>query len=127
MILKSTGALVAALCLAATFASAAEEGDPVAGEALFRLCAQCHTVTPRQNRLGPSLHGIVGAPAAQVAGYRYSPVLRNSGIVWTTAELDRFLENPQAVLPRSRMAFTGISDSKQRADVIAYLATFTAQ
>ena len=100
-------------------------GDPAAGEGLFRLCSQCHTVVPNQNRLGPTLFGVIGREAAALPGFRYSPAMRDSGIVWTPEALDTFLETPTTVVPRSRMAFTGISDPEQRANIIAYLMQFS--
>lgn len=102
-------------------------GDPVNGESQFRLCSQCHSLNPNQNRAGPTLHNIIGREAGSIERYRYSNPMRESGIVWTEVELDRFLEAPQEVVPRSRMAFTGLSDAQQRADIIAYLAAQSGQ
>ncbi len=98
-------------------------GDVAAGEAVFAQCGACHVVTPGENRVGPSLAGIVGHEAGAVEGYSYSPANANSGIVWTPEKLFQYLENPQRVVPGTKMAFAGLSDPQDRADVIAYLET----
>lgn len=98
-------------------------GDAAAGQAVFAQCQACHSVQAGQNRIGPSLHAIVGAPAGRVAGFSYSPANRDSGITWTPEKLFQFLENPQRVMPGTRMAFAGIADPQRRANLIAWLGT----
>lgn len=98
-------------------------GDAAAGEQVFTQCSACHVVEPGVNRIGPSLHGIVGNEAGQVEGFSYSPANANSGIVWTPEKLFQYLENPQRVIPGTTMTFAGLSDPQDRADVIAYLET----
>jgi len=73
----------AALAVAAALASpACAGGDPEAGRALFRsICTLCHSNAPGQNKVGPSLFGVVGRHAGSVAGYSYSDANKNSGIV----------------------------------------------
>ena len=73
------------------------------------------------NRVGPSLAGVVGREAGTVEGYNYTPANANSGITWTPEKLFQYLENPQRVVPGTKMAFAGLSDGQDRADVIAYL------
>lgn len=99
------------------------KGDPAKGEALFFQCRACHSVDEGQNGIGPSLHGIVGKPAASASGYSYSSAIKNSGITWTGDKLYAFLESPQRAVPGTRMAFGGIPDPQKRADLIAWLAT----
>ncbi|HEX8402744.1 MAG TPA: cytochrome c family protein [Allosphingosinicella sp.] len=98
-------------------------GDPASGEKVFIQCKTCHVTDPGVNRVGPSLHGIVGRTAGQVAGFNYSAANKNSGITWTDAKLFQYLENPQRVVPGTKMAFGGISDNQKRADLIAWLKT----
>ena len=98
-------------------------GDPASGEKVFIQCKTCHVTDPGVNRIGPSLHGIVGRPAGQVAGFNYSPANKNSGITWTDPKLFQYLENPQRVVPGTKMAFGGIADNQKRADLIAWLKT----
>ena len=98
-------------------------GDPVAGQRVFAQCQSCHSVEPNANRLGPSLHGVVGRQSGAVQGFNYSPANRNAGITWTPEKLFQYLENPRRVVPGTTMAFAGIGDPQRRADLIAYLAT----
>jgi len=98
-------------------------GDAAAGEKVFVQCRTCHVTDPGQNRIGPSLHQIVGREAGTVEGYQYSPANKNSGITWTKEKLFQYLENPQRVVPGTKMAFAGIQDPQKRADLIEWLAT----
>ncbi len=106
-------------------AGVALSGDPVKGEAVFRQCQTCHVVTAGVNKVGPSLHNIIGRTAGQVAGFRYSEANKKSGIVWTEQEIYTYLENPKARIPGTIMAFVGVKDSQKRADLVAYLKTHT--
>jgi cytochrome c len=92
--------------------------DPVRGQALYQGCAACHSVD--DNDLGPRHRGVVGRHAGSVADYSYSPALRNSGLIWDEATLDRWLTNPSELVPGTKMFFK-IDDAQSRADVIAYL------
>ncbi|MDX2238970.1 MAG: cytochrome c family protein [Hyphomonadaceae bacterium] len=115
-------AAAALVQLAITDASGATlSGDPTRGQRVFLQCQTCHTIQAGVNRVGPSLHGIIGRQAGTVAGFRYSEANRSSGITWTEQELYTYLENPRAKIPGTIMAFNGLRDSQQRADVIAYL------
>ena len=98
-------------------------GDAVHGETVFAQCQICHSVTPGKNMIGPSLHGVVGRKAATEAGYSYSSAMKQSGLVWTPAALAKFLTAPMTDVPGTHMTFAGLSSAKDRADVIAYLAT----
>ena len=100
-------------------------GDAAKGETAFVACKTCHVVEPGVNRIGPSLHAVVGRQAGTVAGYTYSTANKNSGITWTPEKLFQYLEKPQRVIPGTKMAFPGIPDPQKRADVIAYLGTNT--
>lgn len=98
-------------------------GDAAKGEAAFVQCKTCHVTDAGVNRIGPSLNAIVGREAGKVAGYTYSPANANSGITWSPEKLFQYLENPQRVVPGTKMAFAGIPDPQKRADLIAWLAT----
>jgi cytochrome c len=98
-------------------------GDAAAGQRVFLQCASCHAIEANQNRLGPTMHGVVGRQSGGVQGFNYSPANRNAGIVWTPEKLFQYLENPRRVVPGTTMAFAGIADPQRRADLIAYLAT----
>ncbi len=96
-------------------------GDATAGKRVFVKCLACHVVTEGQNRVGPSLYGIVGRPAGSIAGFTYSAANKGSGIVWTEDVMFAYLKNPQAYIPGTKMVFPGLPAGKDRADVIAYL------
>jgi cytochrome c len=98
-------------------------GDPAAGERVFAQCRTCHVTEPGVNRIGPSLHDIVGREAGRVPGFDYSPANANSGITWTPEKLFQYLENPRRVVPGTKMVFGGIPDGQRRADLIAWLQT----
>ncbi len=95
--------------------------QPMPGSRAFARCAACHSVKPGENGVGPSLSGILGAKAGQVEGFRFSSAMKRSGVVWTPATLDQFIANPQDVVPGTRMPFEGISDAKERAQLLDYL------
>ncbi|MBC7770012.1 MAG: cytochrome c family protein [Phycisphaerales bacterium] len=108
--------------LAITDASGAQlSGDTERGRRIFAQCATCHSPDQGVNRVGPSLHAIVGRRAGSIPGFRYSDANRNSGITWTEQEMFTYLENPRARIPGTIMAFVGLRNPQQRADVIAYL------
>ncbi|HZV18235.1 MAG TPA: cytochrome c family protein [Sphingobium sp.] len=104
-------------------AAATPAGDAANGAKLFAQCKICHSVEPGKNGLGPSLHNVVGRKAAVEAGYAYSPAMKNSGITWTDAEISEYLRAPMKLVPGTKMAFAGMANEKDRADVIAYLDT----
>ena len=99
-----------------------EAGDEKKGKKVFSKCKACHTIKKGgKNRVGPNLYGVVGSKAAQVKGFRYSKAMKNSGITWDEATLDKFLIKPKKLIKKTKMAFGGLKKSSQRADLIAYL------
>ncbi|NJC09440.1 c-type cytochrome [Polymorphobacter fuscus] len=98
-------------------------GDPVKGEKVFGQCRTCHVVEKGVNRVGPSLWGVVGRQAGSIEGFKYSPANKNSGLTWTDEQLFTYLEAPQQVIKGTYMAFAGLKNPQDRADVIAYLKT----
>ncbi|WP_191062019.1 c-type cytochrome [Geminicoccus harenae] len=91
------------------------------GERLFRTrCGTCHSIEPGQNRVGPSLAGVLGRAAGTLEGARYSPALRESGIVWSSETIDAYLADPRQLVPGTTMT-VGLRAPAERAAVIAYL------
>lgn len=92
-------------------------------------CRTCHTVKEGDNRLGPSLHNIHGATAGSSSSYAgYSQSMKSSGHVWDDATLDRFIENPEQVVPNNNMKpYKGIADPSVRKQIIEYLKSQSAQ
>ena len=105
-------------------AGALPAGNTAAGKAVFAAqCSTCHSAVQGQNGIGPSLYGVAGKAAASTPGFQFSPALKSAHIVWTDAALDKFLKNPQADVPGTKMPYMGMPNAQKRADVIAYLAT----
>jgi cytochrome c len=94
-------------------------GDAAHGKSLYQACQACHSID--ENDLGPRHRGVVGRRAGSVADYNYSPALKSSGLTWDPTTLDRWLSNPSALVPGTKMYFT-VPDAQSRADIIAYLA-----
>ena len=108
-------------------ASARADGDPARGEARFQECAACHKLEAGVNEVGPSLHGIFTRKAGELADFRFSPAMKRSGIVWTPETLDKYIADPQGLIPANRMPFAGMADARDRADLIAYLIKATKE
>ena len=118
---EPTAAPAPAAPAAVTYASLT--GDAAKGEKVFGQCKTCHVAEEGVNRVGPSLFGVVGRTAGSVEGFKYSPANKNSGIVWSEDKLFEYLESPQKVVKGTYMAFAGLKNPQDRADVIAYLKT----
>jgi cytochrome c len=115
---------VAALFGMACAAGVAHAQDPAAGATVFKTqCSSCHAVQEGKNGVGPSLFGLVGRQAGQVAGFHYSPANKDSGLTWDEATLDRYLTSPKDVIPKTTMPYPGLKDADKRASLIAYLET----
>lgn len=93
-------------------------GDAAHGKVLYQGCQACHSID--DNDLGPRHRGVVGRRAGSVEDYSYSAALKNSGLTWSESMLDRWLTNPSALVPGTKMFFK-VDDPKARADIIAYL------
>ena len=106
-------------------ASAPASATPVANAApgAFGICKACHAVVAGQNGIGPSLAGVVGRKAGSVAGYAYSEPFRKLDLTWDEASLDKWLTNPMAMAPGTRMSFSGYPEAAKRKAVIDYLKT----
>ena len=105
--------------------SASAAGDAVRGEARFQDCAACHKLEAGANNVGPSLHDIFTRKAGEIADFRFSPAIKRSGISWTPETLDKFISDPQAMVPGNRMPYAGMASAGDRADLIAYLQDAT--
>lgn len=89
--------------------------------AAFAQCRSCHAVEPGKNMVGPSLAGIYGTKAGAVAGYNFSPAMKESGLTWDAKTLDAFLKAPREVVPGTRMVIPGVKSDEARSAIIAYL------
>ena len=103
----------------------ASGGDAAAGAKTFLICRACHEIGPgAKNAVGPVLNGVVGRKAGTYPAYQYSEANKGSGITWTPEELSKYLANPQAVVPHTKMIFPGLKNPQQVKNVIAFLEQY---
>jgi cytochrome c2 len=95
--------------------------DGAAGQTIFNRCKICHSLEAGKNMVGPSLHGLFGRKAGSVDNYTYSGAMKDSRVVWDDDTLAKYLRDPKAFIPGDKMAFPGIKDDNQIADLLAYL------
>ena len=120
MVLRAVCAGAAVLLVLSSPARA--DGDPRAGEAVFRKnCFVCHTTEDGKNKIGPSLHGIVGRHSASLPGFQYSEAMKSADKVWDAQSLDLYLTNPRGLVAGTKMVFVGLKNEQDRQDIIAYL------
>ena len=127
--MKLFAAIILGGMIGATGAIAAHVGDAERGKKIFKKCASCHAVGEgAKNKVGPHLNGVFGRQAGSVEDFRYSKALRrmgDDGLVWTAETLEAYLENPKALVSKTRMNFRGLKEHKDREDVLAYLRQFS--
>ncbi|ALJ37216.1 cytochrome c family protein [Azospirillum brasilense] len=114
-------ALIAGIAMGA---GAAQAADAAAGKDVFKQCMACHTAEQGKNKVGPSLFGVVGRPAASIDGFKYSKPMQEKaagGLVWTPDNLKAYITAPKEVVPGGTMAFAGIKDAGKVDDLIAFL------
>lgn len=124
---RLAGALALSSLLSGLAASGACAEDLEKGAQSFRKCRACHDIGPNAaNKVGPALNGVFGRTAAAHPGFNYSDAMKTAGarrLVWNDETLNGYLESPGTYLPKNKMAFKGITDEAERADLIAYLKT----
>ena len=117
----SAGALLIKVLVISSTALAA--GDPTASEKAYSShCAVCHATTPGENKIGPSLAGIVGSKSGTVPGFNFSTAMKEANATWDDANLDKYLANPSGFVRGTKM-FVNLPSDTDRANVIAYLNT----
>lgn len=101
------------------------EAAIAAGEApaSFTQCKACHSVEPGKHGIGPSLAGIYGTKAGDIADYQFSPAMEKSELTWDDETLSAYLESPNKLVPGTKMSFFGMKDAAKRKEVIEYLKT----
>ena len=108
------------------FLASAQAGDIAKGEKTFKKCAACHSVDKEKNKTGPHLVNLFGREAGSLESYKkYSKAIKTSGIVWNEETLDGFLAKPKSYLKGTKMAFAGLKKEEDRANIIAYLKSFS--
>ena len=112
------------LAMFASEALAEDASGPRENEMAYNdHCRECHAFDKNDNRLGPTLYGIVGSKAGSVPGFAYSQSVKSSGLTWDEPTLDKWIANPNAVIPDNNMGsvYGGIDDPAVRAKIIAFL------
>jgi cytochrome c len=111
-----------ATVLVLRLADGASAADATAGEKVFARCKICHSVQAgAPSPVGPNLHGVFGRKAGSVEGFNYSEAMKNSGIVWDDETLTKYLRDPRGSLPGNKMAFPGLKNDDEMANLLAYL------
>lgn len=116
--------LMGAIGLVLPMAGSALAQDAAAGEKVFAKCKACHVSDTDQNKIGPSLKGVIGRTAGTHDGFKYSAAMADAGkggMVWDETTLTTYLHDPKGVVKGTKMAFAGLKVDKEIADVIAYL------
>jgi cytochrome c len=124
--------IVGAICTAFLVLSASSsvgqkrsrnDRDAVAGQQVFtNACRTCHTIRRGDNRLGPHLYKIIGRKVGSLPDYGYSSAMKNADFIWDEAKLDRFIANPNEIVPGNNMKpYGGLAWADDRAKVIAFL------
>jgi cytochrome c len=123
----SPGGAVAAAPAAVPIETLLASASADRGANVAKQCQACHNFQEGAGaKIGPDLYNVVGRPVASVSGFSYSAPLKAKGGTWTFDELNKWLTKPSADVPGTNMTFAGISNEKQRADVIAYLDSLSA-
>jgi cytochrome c len=121
-------AVLTAMSIATLAAGPSRAQDAAAGEKVFSQCKICHVADQDTNKVGPSLHGVIGRTAGTHPNFSYSPAMIKAGkdgMVWDEAHLTTYLHNPREVVKGTKMAFAGLKKDEDIANVIAYLKQFS--
>ena len=117
------GALAATAAGESALAERLAAASPERGEEVFLVCRACHVIEEgAPHTIGPNLRGVVGRPVASAEGYdRYTPAMSALEGAWTPERLDIYLRQPMVEVQGTTMAFPGVPDAGDRADLIAWL------
>ncbi len=120
-------ALFAAISVVTLWTGQSQAQDAAAGEKVFAKCKACHVADEDKNKVGPSLKGVIGRTAGTHEGFKYSTAMIDAGkggLVWDEAKLTTYLHDPKAMVKGTKMAFPGLKNDADIANVIAYLKQF---
>jgi cytochrome c len=124
-LMKNFTLSVVAIASAMFAASAARAQDVAAGETSFHKCMACHSIGEgAKNKVGPELNGLDGRKTGAAPDYSYSDANKNSGIVWNKEQFLDYIKDPKAKIPGTKMAFAGIKNETEAANLWAYLSQF---
>jgi cytochrome c len=115
---------IVAMGLGSSLASAQDAAN---GEDVFKKCRACHQVgETAKNLVGPLLNGLFGRTSGTVEGFNYSDANKTAATVWDEKNFATYIQDPRAAMPGNKMAFAGLKDEKDVADLIAFLQQFDA-
>jgi len=108
--------------------SASEDADVTSGQLVFNnACRTCHSIREGDNRLGPHMRGIIGRKAGSLPNYSYSSAMRGANFIWDEENLERFMANPDEIVPGNTMKpYGGLASAESRVELIAFLKTLAA-
>lgn len=121
-------AFFAAISVATLISNSSQAQDAAAGEKVFTKCKVCHVADADTNKIGPSLHGVIGRTAGTHPDFKYSEAMiaaGASGVKWDEPTLTTYLHDPKALVKGTKMAFSGLKKDEDIANVIAYLKQFS--
>ena len=121
--MKATLAMV--VLAVAIMTQTAQAQDAAAGEQVFKQCMPCHSIGPgAKNKVGPELNGLDGRHSGSAPDYSYSDANKKSGIVWNEANFKKYIHDPRAAIPGTKMIFPGVKNDTQVDNLWAYLKQF---
>lgn len=124
LLISALSGAVWTLSLPSALPQSSQGKEAESGQQAFNnACRTCHMVREGDNRLGPNLYKVVGRKAGSLPNYAFSSAMKEAGLVWDEEKLDRFIANPDQVVPGNNMKpFGGLSSSDDRKKIIAFLA-----
>ena len=117
-------ALSGMACMLSSPSALSQGTEPASEQQAFNnACRTCHMAKEGDNRLGPNLYKVVGRKAGSLPDYNYSSAMKEADFVWDEDKLDRFIANPDEVIPGNNMKpYGGLASRDERAKIIAFLA-----
>ena len=100
--------------------TARADGDAAKGEKVFGKCKACHEIASDKNKVGPTLHGVIGRKAGTAEGFKYSPAMAGSDVIWDAQTIAEYVRKPKEFIPGNKMGFR-VALPADRADIIAFL------
>ena len=124
LLISALSAMAFTLSSPSALPQASQGTEGISGQQAFNnACRTCHIVREGDNRLGPNLYKVVGRKAGSLPGYAFSSAMKEAGFVWDEEKLDRFIANPDEVVPGNSMKpYGGLASSDDRKKIIAFLA-----